>query len=104
MSCKAAKFDQDEGRYYCEVSGDQCMYYIPNSKKCAEEYGEGPDANDKLGNIISDYMNTSDVIFSEYLRNRVNSGELELTDDEITELLRLTGDDEYVTVDDIREE
>lgn len=44
MSCKAAKFDPDEGRYYCEVSGDQCMYYIPSSKKCAEEYGEGPDA------------------------------------------------------------
>ena len=44
MSCKAAKFDLDEGRYYCDVSGDQCMYYIPNSKKCAEEYGEGPDA------------------------------------------------------------
>lgn len=44
MSCKAAKFDPDEGRYYCDVSGDQCMYYIPNSKKCAEEYGEGPDA------------------------------------------------------------
>lgn len=104
MSCKAAKFDPDKGRYYCDVSGDQCMYYIPNSKTCAEEYGEGPDANDKLGNIISDYMNTSNAIFSEYLRNRVNSGELELTDDEITELLRLTGDDEYVTVDDIREE
>lgn len=44
MSCKAAKFDPDEGRYYCEVSGDQCMYYIPNSKKCVEEYGEGPDS------------------------------------------------------------
>lgn len=47
MSCKAAKFDPDEGRYYCEVSGDQCTYYIPNSKKCAEEYGEGPDADDE---------------------------------------------------------
>ena len=44
MSCKAAKFDPDEGRYYCDVSGDQCMYYIPNSKRCAEECGEGPDA------------------------------------------------------------
>ena len=44
MSCKAAKFDPDEGRYYCDVSGDQCMYYIPNSKRCAEKYGEGPDA------------------------------------------------------------
>lgn len=102
MSCKAVKFDPDEGRYYCEVSGDQ--YYIPNSKKCAEEYGEGSDANDKLKGIISDYTYISDVVFSEYLRNRISSGELELTDDEIKELLCLTGDDKYVTVDDIREE
>lgn len=104
MSCKAAKFDPDEGRYYCDVSGDQCMYYIPNSKKCAEEYGEGPDANDKLGDIISDYTSNSDVVFSEYLRSRLISGELDLTDDEIKELLRLTGDDEYVNVEDIRKE
>jgi hypothetical protein len=103
MSCKAAKFDPDEGRYYCDVSGDQCMYYIPNSKKCAEEYGEGPDAYDKLGDIISDYTSNSDVVFSEYLRSRLNSGELDLTDDEIKELLRLTGDDEYANVEDIRE-
>ena len=32
MSCKAAKFDPDEGRYYCDVSGDQCIYYIPKIK------------------------------------------------------------------------
>lgn len=44
MSCKCAKYDPDEGRYYCEVSGDQCVYWIPNSKRCAEDYGEGPDA------------------------------------------------------------
>ncbi len=37
MSCKAAKFDPDEGRYYCKVYGDQCIYYIPNSKRCAVE-------------------------------------------------------------------
>ena len=43
MSCKCAKYDEDEGRYYCEVSGDQCIYLIPNSKRCAEDYGEGPD-------------------------------------------------------------
>ena len=42
--CTSSMFDPDEGRYYCEVSGDQCMYYIPDSKRCAEEYGEGPDA------------------------------------------------------------
>lgn len=47
MSCKAAKFDPDEGRYYCEISGDRCMYYIPSSKKCDEEYGEGPDSEEQ---------------------------------------------------------
>ena len=47
MGCSAAKFDPDEGRYYCEVSGDMCMYNIPNSKRCAEDYGEGPDANNE---------------------------------------------------------
>lgn len=46
MSCKAATFDPDEGGYYCAVSGDQCLYLIPSSKKCAEDYGEGPDASD----------------------------------------------------------
>ena len=44
MGCKCAKFDPDSGRYDCAVSGDGCIYMIPNSKRCAEEYGEGPDA------------------------------------------------------------
>jgi hypothetical protein len=43
MSCKCAKFDSDSGRYKCDVSGDGCMYMFPDSKRCAEEYGEGPD-------------------------------------------------------------
>ncbi len=47
MACKCSTFDPEEGRYYCSVSGDQCMYYIPNSKQCAEDYGEGPDAVDE---------------------------------------------------------
>lgn len=47
MSCKSASFDEYEGRYYCEVSGSQCMFLIPNSKRCAEEFGEGPDADCK---------------------------------------------------------
>ena len=46
--CTSSTFDLDEGRYYCEVSGDQCMYYIPDSKRCAEEYGEGPDAVEEV--------------------------------------------------------
>jgi len=45
MSCSAATLDPDEGRYDCAVSGSQCMYLIPDSKRCARDYGEGPDAN-----------------------------------------------------------
>ncbi len=45
LSCKCAVYDSDSGRYKCQVSGDGCMYLIPNSKRCAEDFGEGPDAN-----------------------------------------------------------
>ena len=47
MGCKCAKYDQDdqdEGRYYCDVTGDMCVYLMPNSARCTEDYGEGPDA------------------------------------------------------------
>lgn len=34
--------------YTCNVTGDSCMFFIPNSKLCAEVYNEGPDSdNDK---------------------------------------------------------
>ena len=44
MGCKCASYDSDSGRWDCYVSGSQCMYLMPDSKRCAEEYGEGPDA------------------------------------------------------------
>ncbi len=44
MGCKAATFDEDLGRYQCDISGSECMYLFPSSKRCAEDYGEGPDA------------------------------------------------------------
>lgn len=44
MACKCATFDEDTGRYECSVTGDECMYLMPNSKQCAKDYGEGPDA------------------------------------------------------------
>ena len=47
MGCKCAVYDSDSGRYDCDVSGSGCIYLIPNSKRCANEYGEGPDANNK---------------------------------------------------------
>lgn len=49
MTCKCAKYEADEGRYYCEVSGSGCMYMFPDSKRCAEEFGEGPNANEEDG-------------------------------------------------------
>lgn len=41
--CKCASFDLDEG-WKCSVSGNRCVYIIPDSKACARDYGEGPDA------------------------------------------------------------
>ena len=43
MNCSCSKFIPEEGRYRCDVSGDGCMFMIPDSKLCAEMYGEGPD-------------------------------------------------------------
>ena len=45
MACKCATYNRDSGRFDCSVSGSECIYLIPNSKRCAGEYGEGPDAN-----------------------------------------------------------
>lgn len=33
MSCQYAK-SNGEGRNNCEVSGDECIYLIPNEKQC----------------------------------------------------------------------
>ena len=47
MSCKCAKISDEYCGWQCTISGDQCMYMPPNSKRCAGEYGEGPDAHDE---------------------------------------------------------
>ncbi|MGE5436592.1 MAG: hypothetical protein ACM3O3_05140 [Syntrophothermus sp.] len=43
MACRCAKLDPDTARYKCEVSGDGCIYLIPDAKRCSKEYGEGPE-------------------------------------------------------------
>lgn len=43
IGCTSGHSD-GEGRYICDVSGDQCLFLIPSSKACAEIFGEGPDA------------------------------------------------------------
>lgn len=45
MGCKyAAKTDQYHG-WKCTVTGGECAFLTPNGKLCADEYGEGPDAD-----------------------------------------------------------
>lgn len=45
MNCKCASYHPDIGRWQCSVSGSECMYLLPNSKRCAIDYQEGPDAD-----------------------------------------------------------
>lgn len=45
MACKSVShFDDEENRYYCQVTGDTCVYMFPDSARCAKDYNEGPDA------------------------------------------------------------
>ena len=44
MACSCAKVTDEYHGCECAVSGDACMFLYPNSKACAEMYGEGPDA------------------------------------------------------------
>lgn len=47
MSCKCAIATDEYSGWECSITGGRCMFLVPNSKKCAEIYGEGPDAEDK---------------------------------------------------------
>ena len=55
----------------------------------------------KQAKIKEDYLKNSDVVFSEYLRNRIAKG-LEISDNEIRNLLKWSGDEEFVSVGDIK--
>lgn len=42
-NCKAAYPTDEWHGYGCDISGGSCMFLYPDSKACAEKYGEGPD-------------------------------------------------------------
>ena len=42
--CKVAYYTDEYHGYGCDATGGPCMLLYPDSKKCAEVYGEGPDA------------------------------------------------------------
>lgn len=46
MACKAARATDEYHGWECEITGGACMFLIPNSKACAEKYGERPDAEE----------------------------------------------------------
>lgn len=44
--CKAAYHTDEYHGYGCGITEGACMFFYPDSKLCAEMYGEGPDAGD----------------------------------------------------------
>ena len=46
MSCKAAIATDEYHGWECWITGGACMFLVPDSKRCAEVYGEGPDAEE----------------------------------------------------------
>ena len=44
MACKCARRTDEFHGWACDVSGGECMFLFPDSKRCAEVYGEGSDA------------------------------------------------------------
>jgi hypothetical protein len=49
MACKTAiPCDQYHG-WECDVTGGACVFFTPNSKACAEMFGEGPDTDAQEG-------------------------------------------------------
>lgn len=44
MACKCAKRTDEYHGWECEITEGACMFLVPNSRLCAELYGEGPDA------------------------------------------------------------
>ena len=41
--CKAAYRTDEWHGYGCEITEGPCVFMYPDSKRCAKEYGEGPD-------------------------------------------------------------
>lgn len=44
--CSAAYHTDEWNGYGCSITEGPCMFIFPNSKGCAEMYGEGPDAEE----------------------------------------------------------
>jgi len=45
VSCKCAKRTDQWHGWECTITDGECMYLFPDSKACARDFGEGPDAD-----------------------------------------------------------
>lgn len=45
MACKCARSTDEYHGWCCTITDGACVFLVPNSKKCAELYGEGPDVD-----------------------------------------------------------
>ena len=45
MGCKCAKVTDEYHGWECDITEGACVFLNPDSKKCDEMYGEGPDAH-----------------------------------------------------------
>lgn len=62
MSCKCAKRTDEYHGWVCSITESACIYFIPDSKQCAEDYGEGPDVkeDEREGQIMKKWCDTCD--------------------------------------------
>lgn len=86
MSCKCAKYEEDENRYYCDISGDGCMFMSPDSERCAEVYGEGPDVENERGDNKWTYIKR---LLVKLLKQTLNSFHLK-------KMIRFTKGEKYL--------
>lgn len=52
--------------------------------------------------VKQEYMHDS-IVMSELIRSMITDGEVELSEDEVTELLEWAGEEEYITAKEILE-
>lgn len=52
--CEAAYCTDEWHGYGCSITEGPCVFLYPNSKACAEEYGEGPDVLEDKDIIMED--------------------------------------------------
>lgn len=47
MSCKCARKTDEYHGWECSITEGACIFLIPDSKRCAENFGEEPDTNNE---------------------------------------------------------